>query len=338
MKILKYRWRTWLTPLLQEHSVLRNLVHGYLQDADVSYHGVQFHELAADLTMTNYPNANWHQDGCGHRLKAFIYTDDVVGSGDFPTRIAAGSQRMNWLPHHDAFSPWLMKAGLTANALAEERVESVLAQISDGGVEKDISKRELQVDDEKFREQYPISAAGINAMGMSESNRIISDMIASGIDHGNMDVNYGLKNMTTAQQENKSSKKRSYPIHHMTGKKFGGFIFDTQAMHACGKFYVPNVKYRGRKVYILDFAAMRHMEDLPKSQLDPGKRQALWKASNPFGRMQPHHAGSVANENFGHISPGACPTAFHPDRVRWNYCAKDVEDFVEKDVVVEEKK
>ena len=48
------------------------------------------------------------------------------------------------------------------------------------------------------------------------------------------------------------------------GKRFGGFIFDTQTMHACGEFELPNVEYRTRFAYILDFAAMRHMEELPK--------------------------------------------------------------------------
>ena len=53
---LLLRHREWLSPMLSEHGLLRNLVHGYFQDAEVSYHGVQTFAVKNHWKPTDYAN------------------------------------------------------------------------------------------------------------------------------------------------------------------------------------------------------------------------------------------------------------------------------------------
>jgi len=64
--------RTILSKLLDDpRSILRKLVHGYLQDSDVRFTGIQLHILEGGKkapTYEEYGNGAWHWDGCGTRL------------------------------------------------------------------------------------------------------------------------------------------------------------------------------------------------------------------------------------------------------------------------------
>lgn len=81
--------------LQKRDSLLRKLVHGYLQEADVSYHGYIYHLLHAKSRTKKgeYRNSLWHWDGCGTRLKAYVYLLDVgtPEEGGRPTKIIGGT-------------------------------------------------------------------------------------------------------------------------------------------------------------------------------------------------------------------------------------------------------
>ena len=88
-----------LPALMNENSLLRKLVHSYLRSSDVSYHGFMRFKLLADKhSAANYHNSLWHADGCGIRLKAFLYLTDVPlpEEGGRPTLIWPGSNRNLW--------------------------------------------------------------------------------------------------------------------------------------------------------------------------------------------------------------------------------------------------
>eukprot|EP00966_Prymnesium_polylepis_P153641 3547798-Prymnesium_polylepis.1 len=42
------------------------------------------------VRTTDYYSGRWHHDGCGHRLKCFVYLS-AVGADAHPTRIVRGS-------------------------------------------------------------------------------------------------------------------------------------------------------------------------------------------------------------------------------------------------------
>eukprot|EP00747_Dinoflagellata_sp_TGD_P143404 gnl/TRDRNA2_/TRDRNA2_176386_c0_seq4.p1 gnl/TRDRNA2_/TRDRNA2_176386_c0~~gnl/TRDRNA2_/TRDRNA2_176386_c0_seq4.p1 ORF type:complete len:172 (-),score=11.65 gnl/TRDRNA2_/TRDRNA2_176386_c0_seq4:77-592(-) len=70
------------------------LARAYL-GADPEYHGLVVFRLAG--RNARYMNTAFHHDGCGNRLKAFIYLNDV-DENTFPTVIASGSHRTQWYP------------------------------------------------------------------------------------------------------------------------------------------------------------------------------------------------------------------------------------------------
>jgi len=82
--------------LLREGSLLRKLVLGYL-GTEAVYNGVQTFRLQASVTRRSYGNAPWHHDGCGTRLKAFVYLTEV-DERTHPTLIAASTHRTVWYP------------------------------------------------------------------------------------------------------------------------------------------------------------------------------------------------------------------------------------------------
>ena len=78
-----------LKPLLDENGFLKRLARGYL-GAHAEYHGLVLFRLVG-----SYKNTAWHHDGCGTRLKAFIYLTDV-DEDTYPTQIMAGTHHMQW--------------------------------------------------------------------------------------------------------------------------------------------------------------------------------------------------------------------------------------------------
>lgn len=85
-----------LAPLLLKGSLLWKLVLGYL-GSDARYNGVESFRLVSNVSRRTYANANWHHDGCGRRLKAFIYLHDV-DERTHPTLIAKGTHGTQWFP------------------------------------------------------------------------------------------------------------------------------------------------------------------------------------------------------------------------------------------------
>ena len=78
-----------LEPLVRSRAVQR-LASSYLGDR-VAIDGYKIVHTGSLLTRATYPSGNWHNDGCGTRLKLFVYLDEV-GATSGATRIAAGSQ------------------------------------------------------------------------------------------------------------------------------------------------------------------------------------------------------------------------------------------------------
>lgn len=89
--------RGFLNALLEPGSLLRKLVHGYLGTRDVAYAG-SLHMLLHGKDGKVMENRLWHHDGCGSRLKAWIYLRDVPSSrrGGMPTKMLRGTQRMQY--------------------------------------------------------------------------------------------------------------------------------------------------------------------------------------------------------------------------------------------------
>jgi hypothetical protein len=78
-----------LKPLMDNDGLLKRLARGYL-GPHVDYHGDILFKLKGP-----YMNTAWHHDGCGSRLKAFIYLTGVDESS-YPTQIMAGTNRWQW--------------------------------------------------------------------------------------------------------------------------------------------------------------------------------------------------------------------------------------------------
>jgi len=79
---------------LMANRKLQAMLRGYL-GAPAHVDGYKIALTGTQLTRMSYQSANWHHDGCGTRLKLFIYLDDVDRFGG-ATRIAAGSHTMAW--------------------------------------------------------------------------------------------------------------------------------------------------------------------------------------------------------------------------------------------------
>lgn len=90
-------------PLLDPASELWQLVVGYL-GAEANYDFQNVFRLGKHPTRKSYTNAPWHHDGCGRRLKAFLYLHDV-DEETHPTLIAGGTHHTMWYPvsHYFAF-------------------------------------------------------------------------------------------------------------------------------------------------------------------------------------------------------------------------------------------
>lgn len=88
--------------LVHPGSFLQNMVLGYL-GADAEYHGPMAFNLGPSASRSTYSNSPWHHDGCGQRLKAFIYLHDVTAQ-HIPTLIAAGTNHYEWYPNTQFFA------------------------------------------------------------------------------------------------------------------------------------------------------------------------------------------------------------------------------------------
>jgi hypothetical protein len=88
-----------LKRVLDDDGLLKRLARGYL-GADAEYHG-----LAVFRLVGSYMNTAWHHDGCGSRLKAFIYASDVDENAH-PTQVMAGTNHFQWYgPTHFFVGP-----------------------------------------------------------------------------------------------------------------------------------------------------------------------------------------------------------------------------------------
>jgi len=76
--------------------MLRSILHGYL-GPNIQYNGVNSLRLPPWISKRRYQNAPWHHDGCGTRLKVFIYAHDVDEKVPV-TEIAGGTHRTQWFP------------------------------------------------------------------------------------------------------------------------------------------------------------------------------------------------------------------------------------------------
>lgn len=238
-------YRSFLNPMLNEGSLLRKLVHGYLQDADVSFHGASYGYLAKTARhKKDYSNAMWHHDGCGTRLKAFVYLVDVDESTGV-TEIAEGSQRTSWFQTTHFF----------------------------GGAEESLYLKDKVVED------HVVSPRRFR------SSQFLRD--AQGRKPGTWRQRKG--NVT---RKGESSSLGHHSLARMRAPRFGGFIFDTNTMH---RAHILG-KVRAREVYVLDFASMRHMRELPRQQ---------------HNRKYDPDVG---------VPHGVCPRPLHSSRVNWKYC------------------
>merc|ERR1712039_39703 len=64
---------------------------GYM-GADIEVTGYKILRLNSAVTVKQYVSGLWHHDGCGSRLKLFVFLQDVNDDRDCPTYVAAGSQ------------------------------------------------------------------------------------------------------------------------------------------------------------------------------------------------------------------------------------------------------
>lgn len=92
---------TSLDPLTEPNSLLMRLSSAYL-GAEAEVHDSSAFTLRGDATKLTYSNGPWHVDGCGRRLKAWVYHHDV-DEHTHPTVIAAGSHRNHWFPSIEYF-------------------------------------------------------------------------------------------------------------------------------------------------------------------------------------------------------------------------------------------
>jgi len=90
-----------LDPMTEPSSLLMRLSSAYL-GAQAEVHDSSAFTLRGDATKLTYQNGPWHVDGCGRRLKAWVYHNDV-DEHTHPTVIAAGSHRNHWFPSVEYF-------------------------------------------------------------------------------------------------------------------------------------------------------------------------------------------------------------------------------------------
>eukprot|EP00403_Amphidinium_massartii_P011497 CAMPEP_0178409418 /NCGR_PEP_ID=MMETSP0689_2-20121128/20453_1 /TAXON_ID=160604 /ORGANISM="Amphidinium massartii, Strain CS-259" /LENGTH=440 /DNA_ID=CAMNT_0020030561 /DNA_START=46 /DNA_END=1365 /DNA_ORIENTATION=+ len=78
-----------LEPLFKDNGIFQ-LASFYLGSA-VRVTGYKILRLGRKVKRKMYRSGDWHHDGCGSRLKLFVYLDEVGGNGH-PTEVARGSQ------------------------------------------------------------------------------------------------------------------------------------------------------------------------------------------------------------------------------------------------------
>jgi hypothetical protein len=77
--------------VLANNMRLLELASLYLGD-DVQLTHYKLLRLGKEVRAQDYGSGYFHHDGCGSRLKMFIFLQDVVDERDCPTKVAAGSQ------------------------------------------------------------------------------------------------------------------------------------------------------------------------------------------------------------------------------------------------------
>ncbi|CAD7960135.1 unnamed protein product [Amoebophrya sp. A120] len=266
--------RAWLLPLLADrHSLLRKLVHGYLRSSDVSFTGgVGYFKLKGDLRKHQYDNALWHHDGCGTRLKVYLYLTDVPADPrkGFPTRIMRNTHHTHWLSPTDYFHGPVR----AANKLQDAAVRTAF-----------FNEEYDQQGDQEERSQ-PDEAEITGRESTSQESE----------EEHNFFQNGTTTELYTGGRYQDPDFSR---IEYMDGKAFGGFIFDTNALHGVN-LEESDVKERlPREVYVMEFAAMRHVDHLPRS----------WS-----GMHEP-----------GYVHHPLCNPRFNPARINWRYCERKVE-------------
>jgi hypothetical protein len=87
--------------MLHPDSLLMKLARAYLGGDPIVSSVSPFH-LKGSATKKEYKNAPWHHDGCGLRLKAWIYLNDV-DEHTHPTLIAAGTHQNQYYPTNQYF-------------------------------------------------------------------------------------------------------------------------------------------------------------------------------------------------------------------------------------------
>jgi len=105
-----------LSPMLDANSYLMKITSAYLGSQSEA-HSTGAFTLAGNAKKKEYSNAPWHFDGCGRRLKAWIYHHDI-DENTHPTTIVAGTQTNHWFPSVEYF---VGERGV--NKLSEQMVE-----------------------------------------------------------------------------------------------------------------------------------------------------------------------------------------------------------------------
>mmetsp|Transcript_8138 Transcript_8138/g.18164 ORF Transcript_8138/g.18164 Transcript_8138/m.18164 type:complete len:442 (-) Transcript_8138:229-1554(-) len=80
-----------LEPIFKDTSILQ-LASFYMGSA-MTVTGYKILRLGDEVDLGKYASGHWHHDGCGSRLKLFVYLDEVKENGH-PTEIARGSQTL----------------------------------------------------------------------------------------------------------------------------------------------------------------------------------------------------------------------------------------------------
>ncbi|CAD7940160.1 unnamed protein product [Amoebophrya sp. A25] len=323
--------RSYLNPLLQPNSLLRKLVHGYLGTSDVVYTGADHYRLH-ERNAPKMENKRWHHDGCGTRLKAWVYLKDVPGSrrGGMPTKILRGTQRMNYFePSHFFEGP-----AIGMNKLRNRTVVSEFGLVEESRkMENGQEEAETEREEERKRAALELKRDELDEITMpttpnsedepkdsipSTSSSTITGVArattssstqqqprndigtkktaTSSIDDALLHLPIG--DITVEEQpplEESASLPRYGPAVEMSGLQFGGFIFDTNAVHGAEVRW-PFVNKTTREVMVLEFSAMEHAVRLPR----PRKFEWAWEA--------------------GAIPEGHCTPADPTQWVRWDYC------------------
>lgn len=116
--------------MLETNDLVRNLALGYFGE-DVRYDGQRYLTVQSSVNDTSYTNAPWHHDGCGNRLKVFIYLHDV-DEKTHPTLIVEGTHRMQWYATTNFFA---------GSKMGYNKIdENLVAEIYPGKVRKMLGK------------------------------------------------------------------------------------------------------------------------------------------------------------------------------------------------------